>query len=210
MAYTVGLTGGIASGKSAVARCFQDLGVEVVDADQVAREIVQPGTSGLAQLVSHFGKEILTTEGGLDRSRMRERVFADPVQRTALERILHPLIRARLLGHREQLRGPYGILMVPLLVKLNLGKALNRLLVVDAEPEIQRRRLIERDRISPELADQMLAAQESRASRLAAANDVLLNHGTVAELPPLVARLHAGYLELARGEIAEWPPQRLP
>ena len=209
MAYTVGLTGGIASGKSAVARCFLDLGVEVVDADLVAREVVEPGTPGLAQLVAHFGPDILS-DGALDRARMRERVFADPQQRLALERILHPLIRARLLERAAQFTGPYGILMVPLLVKFNLGKAIDRLLVVDAEPEVQRRRLIERDGISPALADQMLAAQEDRTSRLAAANDVLLNHGSLAELRALVARLHGGYLKLARGEIADWPAQRLP
>ncbi len=210
MAYAVGLTGGIASGKSAVARCFLDLGAEVVDADQVAREVVEPGTPGLAQLVAHFDRGILAETGALDRARMRERVFANPAERRELEQILHPLIRTRLLERRAQLRPPYGVLMVPLLVKFNLGRAIDRLLVVDADPEVQRRRLIERDGISPELADQMLAAQENRVSRLAAANDVLLNHGAVGELPALIKRLHQGYLRLARGEIAEWPPQRLP
>ncbi|MGH8528373.1 MAG: dephospho-CoA kinase [Nevskiales bacterium] len=210
MAYTVGLTGGIASGKSAVARCFVDLGIEVTDADQVAREVVVPGSAGLAQLVTRFGPSILTADGELDRASMRERVFGNSAERVALEQILHPLIRARLLELRDGVQSIYGILMVPLLVKLNLRSAINRLLVVDVEPEFQVSRLIERDRISPALAEQMLAAQESRESRLAAADDVLVNQGKVSELPALVERLHDGYRRLARGDIASWPRHRLP
>lgn len=210
MIYTVGLTGGIASGKSAVARCFADLGIEVIDADQVAREVVMPDTKGLAQLVTRFGEGVLAADGQLDRAGMRTRVFGSPAERAALEQILHPLIRSRLLELRDEVRSAYGILMAPLMIKLNLRSAIDRLLVVDTAPEVQRSRLLERDRISPVLAEQMLMAQESRESRLAAADDVLVNQGKVTELPALVEHLHRGYLRLARGEIASWPPQRLP
>ncbi len=210
MPYTVGLTGGIASGKSAVAGCFAELGIEVVDADQVAREVVAPNSRGLAEVVARFGPAMLTAEGELDRRRMREHVFRDAAERIALERILHPLIRTRLLELRDAVRSPYGVLMVPLMIKLGLRDAVQRVLVVDVAPALQRKRLVERDRIAPELAEQMLAAQDSRESRLAAADDILTNQVPLRDLPVLVARLHEGYLRLAHGETAHWPPQRLP
>jgi dephospho-CoA kinase len=196
---TVGLTGGIASGKSLAASAFAALGVPVINADQVARDVVAPGSPGLQQVRERFGPGFLTPAGELDRRRMREHVFADAAARRALEAITHPLIRARLLEWRDAQRAPYCILDVPILVESGLDALVDRILVVDAPVELQVQRLVARDGIGHDLALRMLAAQAGRDQRLARADDVILNAGPPERVREAVARLHAFYLQLASG-----------
>lgn len=197
--FTVALTGGIASGKSAVADRFAALGVDLIDADLVARELVEPGQPALDELVSRFGAGILTAEGRLDRRRMRERVFADPDARQALEGILHPRIRDELRRRAQRSDRGYGMLVVPLLAESGTRYAwVDRVLVVDVPREMQFGRLTARDGIDATLADAMLDAQASRGQRLAIADDVIDNRGTLADLDAAVATLHARYLAMAR------------
>lgn len=197
MPFTVALTGGIASGKSAVGQAFGDLGIEVIDADQVARDVVVPGSAGLAAVVEAFGADVLDSGGHMDRRRMREKVFADPTARQRLEHILHPLIREQLLVRRDAVRSPYGILMVPLFAKFGLRPEVHRVLVVDTDESLQLVRLTQRDGITPALAQSMIAAQESRSQRLAAADDVLDNRGDLQNLLTQVGAFHRQYLQLA-------------
>ncbi len=201
MNLTVGLTGGIASGKSLAGDLFRSHGVEVIDADQVARDVVTPGHPGLLELVDHFGPDILETDGSLARRRMRERVFNDPEARRELESILHPLIQAELARQRDASTGIYCILMVPLLARSGMRVLVNRILVVDTSEASQISRLCKRDNISQELAKKMLDAQETRQERLAVADDVLFNSGEPALLDAPIARLHQHYLKLARGQV---------
>ncbi len=198
MSLCVGLTGGVASGKSTVAEAFAALGVPYIDADQVARDVVRPNSPGLQAVAAHFGPEVLTADGELDRPRMRELVFNDPAQRQQLEKILHPLIRAELTIWRNQLAAPYGLLMVPILVEGGFDSICDRILVVDVAEAAQIERLCARDNNTPELAKKILAAQASRDTRLARADDVIDNSGAAAELEPKVAALHAQYLKLAQ------------
>ncbi len=211
MSFTVGLTGGIASGKSLVGAFFAELGVPVIDADQVSRDIVQPGAAGLNALVAHFGADILDETGQMDRRRMRERVFANPAARLELEAILHPLIRQRLLELRDEAieRHYYCVLMIPLLVKFGWTDLVDRLLVVDCSEETQRQRLMARDEIDTELANNMLKSQDSRNARLQAADDIILNEGEPDALRAPVQKLHAFYRQYACGDIPELPQQKL-
>lgn len=196
---TVGLTGGVASGKSLVGKLFSALGVRVIDADQVARDVVAPGQPGLACMVEQFGPNILDAAGALDRRRMRERVFADDAARNKLESLLHPLIHAELARRRDDTDDDYCILMIPLLARTGMRELVDRVLVVDASPDTQIERLMRRDTVDPELARRMLAAQESREQRLAIADDVVLNHGSPEALEGPVAQLHRHYRDLAQG-----------
>ncbi len=196
--FRVGLTGGIASGKSAVARMFQSLGVPLIDTDVIARDVVAPGEPGLAAVRDAFGDEVLTEDGQLDRSRLRERVFSDPAQRRRLESILHPLIRTRALAQLDDTDAPYVIADIPLLLETGFYELVDRVLVVDCEPETQIQRLMERDGVSRELATGMLSAQASRKNRIAIANDVLDNDGDLENTRQQVDSLHRNYLELAR------------
>jgi dephospho-CoA kinase len=197
--FCVALTGGIASGKSAVCARFAALGVDVIDADVVARELVAPGMPALRQIVAEFGADMLDRHGDLDRAAMRERVFADADARRRLEAILHPLVRAVLRERASSARSAYVMLAIPLLVESGGDYAwVDRVLVVDVPRDVQRARLIARDGITGALADSMLDAQASRARRLAVADDVIANDGTLAELGQRVADLHARYLALAQ------------
>ncbi|MFZ5656940.1 MAG: dephospho-CoA kinase [Pseudomonadota bacterium] len=201
--YAVGLTGGIASGKSAVAARFAALGITVVDADLVAREVVAPGTEGLAALVEAFGQDILDPTGALDRRRMRERVFADDAARARLEAILHPRIRGLLGTHAGEAPGAYVVVAIPLLAEGGGRTAypwLDRVLVVDVPEATQLARLAARDRIDEVLARRMLEAQATRAQRLAIADDVVVNAGGVEELDRLVAALDRRYRQLAEAK----------
>jgi dephospho-CoA kinase len=201
--YAVGLTGGIASGKSAVAGRFAALGITVVDADLVAREVVAPGTEGLAALVEAFGQDILDPTGALDRRRMRERVFADDAARARLEAILHPRIRSLLRTHAGEAPGAYVVVAIPLLAEGGGRTAypwLDRVLVVDVPEATQLARLAARDRIDEVLARRMLDAQATRAQRLAIADDVLVNTGEVGDLDRLVAALDRRYRQLAEAK----------
>jgi dephospho-CoA kinase len=198
MPFTVALTGGIASGKSVVEQRFKNLGVPVADADYAARVVVEPGTDGLAAIVTAFGSNVLDTQGRLDRPAMRQRVFADPSARKTLESIVHPRIRQWMLEHAQRAEGPYVMLSIPLLTE-NIGhyRWVDRIVVVDVLETVQIQRLIGRDGIDETLANRILASQSSRSARLALADDVIDNSGPEAALDAQVSTLHHRYLELA-------------
>jgi dephospho-CoA kinase len=195
----IGLTGGVGSGKSTVSRLFEALGVPVIDADLVAREVVEPGEPALEEITAHFGSRILTPEGTLDRGKLREMVFADGEMRKELESILHPRIRARMEEHLGALDAPYAILSIPLLVETGRSDRVNRILVVDSPDETRIERACRRDGISRERAQSILNAQCSRAERLAVADDVIDNSGPPEDLEKQVKDLHRMYLHLAGG-----------
>jgi dephospho-CoA kinase len=194
----IALTGGIASGKSAVAELFAKLGVPVLDTDQIARDVVEPGTPTLAKLIAEFGADILDASGRLDRARMRERVFNDPAQRKRLEAITHPAIREELAARSARAKGDYQVHVIPLLIEGGRGDAYDRVLVVDASERDQLQRLTARDRTTHQQAEQILAAQASREDRLAAADDVIVNTGTLEDLQEFVQTLHRNYSLLAQ------------
>ena len=200
--FIIGLTGGVASGKSEVTRRFQALGVAVVDADLAAREVVEPGQPALARIAERFGAGMLLADGRLDRRQLRERVFADAQARRDLEAITHPAIRARVKAQAQAAPGPYAVVAVPLLAEA--GRAaypwMARVLVVDAPESLQHDRLMRRDGVDEALAARMIAAQASRTVRLAIADDVILNDGDPAHLDTAVAALHARYLAAAQPE----------
>ncbi len=193
----IGLTGGIASGKSTVAARFSELGIPVIDADESSRIVVAPGRPGLEAVIARFGESVLTADGELDRRALRQLIFADPQKRRDLERILHPLIRSDMERRAMQAAGPYLILDIPLLVEGGGCGQVDRILVVDADEATQLQRLMKRDGENLEGARAILAAQADRAIRLEAADDVLVNSGTVPELRQAVDRLHQRYLRLA-------------
>jgi dephospho-CoA kinase len=194
----VALTGGIASGKSAVAEIFASLGVPVLDTDQISRAVVEPGSPVLTTLVAEFGADILDAAGRLDRSRMRERVFKDPDQRKRLESITHPAIREELVRLSKAAGGDYQIHVIPLLIESGRADAYDRVLVVDCPQEDQLRRLMARDGSDLEQAQRILAAQVTREQRLAVADDVIVNTGTLDDLHRFVQTLHRNYLLLAQ------------
>ena len=195
----IGLTGGIASGKSTVARRFRELGVPVIDADEVARTVVALGQPGLNQVVERFGPGILSPSGEINRRALRDRVFADADSRKDLEAILHPRIRAEMARLAEAASGPYLVMAIPLLVEGGSHADLDRILVVDLDEATQLARLMERDGSSESQARAMLAAQASRAARLARADDILDNSGSVEQLRDSVDRLHVRYRGIAAG-----------
>jgi dephospho-CoA kinase len=196
--FRVGLTGGIASGKSTAAKFFGALGVPIIDSDQVARDVVEPGQPPLERLVERFGPSILTEDGHLDRPALRNIVFSDPMARADLEALTHPAIGAAMEARSAAAGGIYQVLMIPLLVEKNLGAQLDRVLVVDCEEELQIRRLQARDGSTLEQAQAILNAQASRTSRLKAAHDVIKNDGDMTAVRDQVAALHTRYLELAQ------------
>jgi dephospho-CoA kinase len=194
----IALTGGIASGKTAVAELFARLGVPVLDTDQIARDVVAPGMPALGQLVAEFGGQILDVNGGLDRARMRERVFSDPAQRRKLEAITHPAIREELARRSAAAGGGYQVHVIPLLVESGRAETYDRVLVVDCPEGEQIARLMARDGTSRQQAEEILAAQVSREDRLNAAHDVIENTGTLADLERFVQTLHRNYALLAQ------------
>jgi dephospho-CoA kinase len=193
----VGLTGGIASGKSAVAALFAGHGVPVIDLDQIAREVVAPGEPLLARVFERFGPGVAAADGSLDRRALRRRVFADPGERRALEALLHPAMFRRCRERAAAAGGPYQIVVNPLLVETAGRERYDRVLLVDCPESLQRARLAARDGSDPAEIEAMLAAQATRAQRLAIADDVIVNDGDLAALPSRVAALHAQYLRLA-------------
>lgn len=195
----IGLTGGIASGKSTVSQRFVELGVPVIDADVASRRVVEPGQPGLAQVVQRFGAGVLDADGRLDRPALRKLIFKDSSLRQALDAILHPLIRIEMEREAAAANAPYVVMAIPLLVEGGTARQrVDRVLVVDADETLQIQRLQARDGSCTEQARAILASQASRAARLGAADDVLLNTGTVAELRQAVDRLHEQYLQLAQ------------
>ena len=194
----IGLTGGIASGKSTVTKRFAELGVPVIDADIVSREVVEPRTPGLAQVLQRFGPQVLGESGHLDRKALRDVIFNDSDSRQALDAILHPLIRAEMEKQAAAAKGPYVVMAIPLLIEGgNAHKRVDRVLVVDLDEGLQIQRVQARDGSSPEQARAILASQATRADRLKAADDVISNTGTVADLRQAVDRLHEQYLQLS-------------
>lgn len=195
--FRVGLTGGIASGKTAVTRLFAECGAGIVDTDVIARDVVLPGTPGLDAIVGEFGAKVLDSRGELDRAAMRRHIFANASARERLEAIVHPLIRQKTLELMEATMAPYVIVAVPLLIETDFGRFVDRILVVDCSVELQIERLVRRDGVTADEAHRALAAQTSRESRLAAADDVIDNSGTFDELAVQVERLHTCYLNMA-------------
>jgi dephospho-CoA kinase len=196
-AFRVGLTGGIASGKSTAAKFFGALGVPILDSDQIARDVVEPGQPPLERLVERFGPTILTVDGHLDRPALREIVFSDHRARADLEALTHPAIGAAMEARSAAAGGPYQILVIPLLVEKNLAAHLDRVLVVDCDEELQIRRLRDRDGSTPEQVQAILKVQAPRAARLKAADDVIHNDTDMSAVRDQVATLHARYLDLA-------------
>lgn len=199
MSFVVALTGGIASGKTTVANLFHEhFGIDLVDADVIAREVVEPGTDGLKAIAAHFGQTILNQDGSLNRTALRERIFADPEQKTWINQLLHPMIRQRMQQALAQTTSPYTLLIVPLLVENQLQNMADRVLVVDVEESIQIERTIARDNVSIEQAQAILTAQATRAQRLAIADDVLKNDAKNQKLLPQITLLHQKYLAMSR------------
>lgn len=197
--YIVGLTGGIACGKSTVGRLFAAQGITVVDADEISRQVVAPDTEGLAGILAHFGPDMLAVDGQLDRRRLRERIFAAPEERRWLERWLHPRIETAMLAACRRAGSPYVILMVPLLLENGLERHVDRVLVVDVSEQTQRQRTLARDGVSEAQISAILAAQLSRTERLARAQDVLNNEKiSLVALEEQVLQLHQRYLDYAR------------
>lgn len=196
--YVVAITGGIGSGKTTIANQFAALGIEVVDADLIAREVVEPGTPALAAIASHFGAGILNTQGELDRRALRERIFNRQEEKSWLNALLHPLIRHEMLRQCAAASSPYCLLVVPLLVENRLMNLANRVLVIDVDEATQIERTCRRDGVSREQAEAILAAQASRAERLAVADDVLDNqNGTSDAIQARILALHETYLAFA-------------
>ena len=192
----IGLTGGIGSGKSTAAARFAALGVEVIDADVIARELVEPGSPVLEEIVQAFGADVLGEDGRLDRDALGRRAFADPQLRRRLEDLLHPRIRRLMAERARQAPGPYCVLVIPLLVETGQRNLVDRVLVVDAPEALQIERTLARDRSrTEEQVRALLAAQVSREARLAAADDVLVNDADLESLQRRVDALDARYRE---------------
>lgn len=194
--WVLGLTGGIGSGKSAAAERFAELGVHVVDADQVARSVVEPGSAALAQIVDRFGGPILASSGELNRAALRERIFTSVEDRHWLERLLHPLIRQEIWASLSRAESPYAVLVSPLLVESRQHEQVDRVLVVDVPEDLQLQRVLARDQVSEDQVRAILAAQARREDRLRHANDVLVNDRDLSWLRQEVDRLHDRYLQL--------------
>lgn len=195
----MGLTGGIASGKSTVADLFAELGVPIVDTDQIAREVVEPGSPALNEIRDQFGAGVIAADGALDRAALRRIVFADDECRRALEAILHPRIRELAFDRADSASAPYVIIVVPLLFESPMRKLMDRVLVVDCAVETQLARLLRRDSETEAQARKMIAAQASREQRLSIADDVIANDGALIDTRRRVDELHRKYLALAGG-----------
>lgn len=198
--WILGLTGGIGSGKSAVAEHFVDLGVHLIDADHAARWVVEPGRPALARIAEHFGPTVLQADGTLDRGALRSRVFQDAEQRRWLESLLHPLIGEEIVSYLAQAKSPYAILVSPLLIESGQHRLTQRVLVVDAPEQLQLQRTMRRDKASEEQVRAILQAQAHREERLRHADDVLINDRDLPWLRSEVERLHHFYLTLRRGQ----------
>ncbi|MGL4315526.1 MAG: dephospho-CoA kinase [Pseudomonas sp.] len=198
--WILGLTGGIGSGKSAVAQRFIDLGVHLVDADHAARWVVEPGRPALTKIVEHFGEQVLQADGTLNRAALRQLIFQDEQQRRWLESLLHPLIGAEIASYLAKAQSPYAILVSPLLVESGQHRMTQRILVVDTPEQLQLQRTMSRDQSSEEQVRAIIQAQASREERLRHADDILSNDRDLAWLNSEVERLHHFYLTLRGGQ----------
>ena len=206
MGYTVALTGGIGSGKSTVADEFAHLGVTVIDADILARQVVEPGTPALLAIAERFGPQMINDDGSLNRRRLRERIFAYSEDKAWLNALLHPLIQQETRRQMQASTSPYLLWVVPLLVENRLTDKADRVLLVDVPKETQIERTMRRDGVSREHAEHILAAQATREQRLAAADDVIENMGSADAVASHVARLHEKYLMLASQAASQEKP----
>ncbi|GBK99029.1 dephospho-CoA kinase [Vibrio harveyi] len=199
MAFVIGLTGGIASGKTTVANLFkQQFKIDIVDADIVAREVVEPGTPGLNAIIEHFGTDIVRDDQTLDRAKLREKIFSTPEEKAWVNGLLHPMIREKMIEDLEQVTSDYALLVVPLLVENKLDSLCDRVLVVDVEPQTQISRTVKRDNVSEEQAKAILASQASREQRLALADDVVKNNPDDPDLLLQITDLHEKYLAMCK------------
>ncbi|ELA9843799.1 dephospho-CoA kinase [Vibrio parahaemolyticus] len=199
MALVIGLTGGIASGKTTVANLFkQQFKIDIVDADIVAREVVEPGTPGLNAIIQHFGQDITHDDNTLDRAKLREKIFSNPEEKAWLNALLHPIIREKMIEDLQQVTSDYALLVVPLLVENNLDSLCDRVLVVDVEPETQISRTVKRDNVREEQAHAILASQASRQQRLDIADDVVKNNPNDPDLLLQITDLHEKYLAMCK------------
>ena len=200
--FKVGLTGGIASGKSAAADIFNELGVCVIKLDDLAREVVSIGTTALTKIHEHFGDEVLQKDGSLNRNQLREIIFADETHRQWLETLLHPAIRERqneLIRQASQENAyPYVVIEIPLLVENNLVDTVDRVLVIDVSEQTQMLRASERDGVELDQIEAILKSQASREERRAIADDIIANEGSLADLEAKISALHQKYIELAQ------------
>lgn len=197
MTYIVALTGGIGSGKSTVANAFANLGVPLVDADIIARQVVEQGTSALAAIASRYGENILQQDGSLNRAALRQKIFSEQQEKAWLNSLLHPLIQQETQRQLAGIDQPYALWVVPLLVENGLHHRADRVLVVDVTPDIQLARTMARDGITRQQAENILASQVSRQQRLACADDIIDNSGDPLMIAQHVASLHHRYLKLA-------------
>ncbi len=195
--FVVGLTGGIGSGKTTVANLFAELGIDLVDADVVSREVVAKGTKGLAEIAQHFGGDILLENGELNRTALRDRIFNNPTEREWLNNLLHPIIRSEMLTQLQNSTSDYAILVVPLLFENGLDRLVNCTLVVDISPELQIQRTTLRDAVNAEQVQNIIASQASRDEKLSKADDVIDNQGSISALRSKVSALHNKYIKLA-------------
>ena len=199
MTFVIGLTGGIASGKTTVANLFkQQFKIDIVDADVVAREVVEPGTPGLNAIIEHFGADIVRDDQTLDRAKLREKIFSNPEEKAWLNGLLHPMIREKMIEDLEQVTSDYALLVVPLLVENKLDSLCDRVLVVDVDPQTQISRTVKRDNVSEEQANAILASQASREQRLALADDVVKNNPDDPDLLLQITDLHEKYLAMCK------------
>ncbi len=206
MGYIVALTGGIGSGKSTVADAFLRLGIAVIDADVIARQVVEPGMPALNAIRAHFGEEVMNPDGTLNRRHLRECIFSDSSEKVWLNALLHPIIHQETQRQIRSATSAYILWVVPLLVENQLHKKANRVLVVDVSPETQIQRTMARDNVSRQHAEHILAAQATREARLAVADDVIDNDGAPDAIASDVARLHAQYLKYAAQAVAQEKP----
>ena len=201
--FVVGITGGIGSGKSAVTDHLETLGITVVDADKVARVVVEPGTPGLTAIAEYFGTDILLADGGLDRAALRKIVFDNPDERRVLEGITHPRIRDEIARQLSEASSPYVVLSSPLLLESGQNTFANHVVVVDVPEEVQLRRTMARDDNSETLVKQIMAAQLDRQTRLARADTSITNDGSLEALYELVEKLHEDLLARAAAALSE-------
>ncbi len=194
----IGLTGGIGSGKSTVSHLFAQLGVPIIDADLIARQITESNDQALSSIIEHFGKKIVSENGALNRAVLRDIIFNHPPERLWLEDLLHPLIREEMQQQIRQLSEPYCIAVIPLLLEVEFHSFINRILVVDAPENLQIERTRHRDQIQSSQIEAILKTQAHRHDRIARAHDVIVNDGTLEDLIPQVEKLHQQYLKLSK------------
>lgn len=201
MSLIVGLTGGIGSGKSEASKRFAKRGVMVVDADIVAREVVEPGSAPLAQIAAHFGLDILDAAGNLNRSKLREIIFSDPTEKQWLESLLHPIINANIRHQLQNSTSAYSVLTSPILLETQQFQLVDRILVIDTSEQHQLERAGQRDKNNESQIKAIMQTQLSRQERCARATDIIQNHGSIDELDEQVEKLHQLYLELAQSAV---------